>query len=307
MEAVYQKSNTQFVFKFSIMDGKNEVISQGTWYFDKRPLLVSNWGSGVGENKITELPIWIKLSNVPGCYWTEEGLGHLASVIGRPLGADALTSRLNIIPFARMCVQYKVGEPLPDKIKAVDINPVTREKTIVEVNVSYQQKPKYCLGCKSLGHLVSTCPTTIRKWVMKPKQSAPEEKTVDEKNDNVANEDVTNIERKEDAEDSKAVDITEAEAVVHTECLGQETKVNPEPATDFKNSDIGDCSKDKDEGNWKTVQSRKTKLAAVGNRTSEMKTGDVRINTPIFNALARSTSFAKPKRVKRPGGTPSSS
>ncbi|KAK1404685.1 hypothetical protein POM88_004290 [Heracleum sosnowskyi] len=50
---------------------------------------------------------------------------------------------------------------------AVDINPITREKSIVEVLVSYQQKPKVCSGCKSLGHLVSVCPTSIRKWVAK--------------------------------------------------------------------------------------------------------------------------------------------
>ncbi|KAK1374346.1 hypothetical protein POM88_030539 [Heracleum sosnowskyi] len=66
-----------------------------------------------------------------------------------------------------MCVQYKIGDPLPDMIKAVDFNSITREKSIVEVLVSYQQKPKVCSGCKSPGHLVSVCPTSIRKWFAK--------------------------------------------------------------------------------------------------------------------------------------------
>lgn len=35
------------------------------------------------------------------------------------------------------------------------------------MEVSYQHKPKVCSGCKSLGHLVSACPVTIRKWVRK--------------------------------------------------------------------------------------------------------------------------------------------
>ncbi|KAK1374347.1 hypothetical protein POM88_030540 [Heracleum sosnowskyi] len=146
--------------------GKKGLL-EGTWYFDKRPLVVSNWSSAGGENVISELPVWFKLSNIPDCYWTEEGLGRLTSVLGQPLCADKLTSQFNLLPCARMCVQYKIGDPLPDRIKAVDFNSITREKSIVEVLVSYQQKPKVCSGCKSLGHLVSVCPTSIRKWFAK--------------------------------------------------------------------------------------------------------------------------------------------
>lgn len=165
MTDVFQKSSSVFVFKFNSLAAKNAILSQGTWYFDKNPLVVTDWGATTVQ--ITEMPIWIKLSNVPDCYWTEEGIGRLASVIGRPLCADNLTSQLNILPFAKVCVQYKVGDPLPEKIKAIDFNPSSSAKTIVEVEVAYQQKPKVCLGCKSLGHVISACPVTIRKWVRK--------------------------------------------------------------------------------------------------------------------------------------------
>lgn len=163
---VFQKNASVFIFKFESFAAKNKVLSQGTWYFDHKPLVVTEWGSEAGE-KISEIPLWIKLSNIPDCYWTEEGLGRLASTIGKPLCADNLTSQMNVLPFARMCVQYKVGDPLPDKIKAVDLNPCTKAKSIVEVLVDYQQKPKVCASCKSLGHIMTVCPISINKWVRK--------------------------------------------------------------------------------------------------------------------------------------------
>ncbi|KAL8134288.1 hypothetical protein AgCh_009361 [Apium graveolens] len=86
----------------------------------------------------------VQNDDVPDCYWTEEGLGRLASVIGTPLCAYNLKSQPNVLPFAKMCVQCKVGEPLPEKIKATDFNPFTKQMTVVEIPIKYQHKPKVC-------------------------------------------------------------------------------------------------------------------------------------------------------------------
>lgn len=71
------------------------------------------------------------------------------------------------MPFAKMCVQYAVGDPLPNAIQAVDFDPMTGEKTNVEVKVTYLNKPLICSACQSLGHLVAASPKTSRKWVLK--------------------------------------------------------------------------------------------------------------------------------------------
>lgn len=94
-------------------------------------------------------------------------LSRLGSVIGPPLCADALTSQLEVLPFAKMCMQYKVGDPLPNVIEVVDLDPITEQKNIVEVKVTYLNKPMICSHCKSLGHLVGACPATTRVWVQK--------------------------------------------------------------------------------------------------------------------------------------------
>ncbi|KAK1369618.1 hypothetical protein POM88_035710 [Heracleum sosnowskyi] len=113
-------------------------FTRGFLPFHKVQAALFGGGGGMGLLEITEIPLWIKLSNIPDCYWIEEGLGRLVT----------------------LC-----------RIKSKQlINPITRAKSIVDVVVAYQQKPKVCSGCKSLGHRVSACPTTFRKWVRKEVQ-----------------------------------------------------------------------------------------------------------------------------------------
>lgn len=103
----------------------------------------------------------------PDCYWTSKGLSRLASVIGQPIGADDLTSKLEIMPFAKLCVQYSIGDPLPNVIKAVDLDPLSKSRSNVDVQVTYLNRPLICSGCQSIGHLVAACPSVSRIWVRK--------------------------------------------------------------------------------------------------------------------------------------------
>ncbi|KAK1351617.1 hypothetical protein POM88_054161 [Heracleum sosnowskyi] len=155
---VFQKEANVFVFKFTSESTLAAALSQGTWYIANRPMVMCEWGRKIGETRITSLPLWVKFTNVPDCYWTREGLSFLASPIGTPICADPLTSKLDMLPFAKMCVQYNVGDPLPNVLKVLVLDPVTNESTTKEVNVSYPSKPKYCDHCKSLGHISGACP-----------------------------------------------------------------------------------------------------------------------------------------------------
>ncbi|KAK1380231.1 hypothetical protein POM88_026975 [Heracleum sosnowskyi] len=89
------------------------------------------------------------------------GLSRLASVIGKPLCADQLTSKLEMIPFAKFCVNYNLGELLPNSIKVVALDHVTVEK-YNDVVVSYLNKPQIYGGCNSLGHPTVACPKAKR-------------------------------------------------------------------------------------------------------------------------------------------------
>ncbi|KAK1370806.1 hypothetical protein POM88_036898 [Heracleum sosnowskyi] len=177
---VFQKDNATFIFKFDLELSMNNVLASGTGYIGSIPMLVNAWGIDIHSESVKSIPMWVKLEKIPDCYWTQEGLSNLDSVIGRPLGADALTSRSEVLPFAKVCVEYIVGNDLPSKIEAMDQNPVTEEMTVVEVAVSYLNKPRFCSGCKTLSHIVGACPTTKRQWVQKTKVTTDEKKGEDE-------------------------------------------------------------------------------------------------------------------------------
>lgn len=141
--SVFQKSETTFVFKFASLAEKSDALARGTCYFKGKPLVLSDWGASAEEKVVTSLPIWVKFSNVPECYWTSEGLSRIASVIGKPLSADALTSQLDLLPFTKMCIEYTVGNDLPSKIPVMALD-LKGNKTMVEVLVEYVQKPLVC-------------------------------------------------------------------------------------------------------------------------------------------------------------------
>ncbi|KAK1351620.1 hypothetical protein POM88_054164 [Heracleum sosnowskyi] len=165
---VFQKDTKVFLFKFKDEDSMNKVLTKGTWYVDQRPMLVKAWCER--EKPVTSMPLWIKLSNIPDCYWTQKGLSSLASVVGVPISADHLTAKLNILPFARFCVEYKLGTPLPSSIPVMVLDPFTDEKFQAEVLVHYAVKPLTCVACNSLGHTSVTCPLAKRIWVQKNKK-----------------------------------------------------------------------------------------------------------------------------------------
>lgn len=171
--SVMQKDGRKFIFKFSSAASMHSVLAHGTWYFDRKPMVVTPWGKSVEPNTQNVMPIWIKLSNVPDCYWTKEGISRLASVVGKPLFADQLTSKFETLPFAKVCVLYEAGKPLPSSIPAVTLDPLTEDKVQVEVTVSYPSKLLFCSGCKSLGHNTGACPVTKRVWVAKEKPPSP--------------------------------------------------------------------------------------------------------------------------------------
>ncbi|KAK1351619.1 hypothetical protein POM88_054163 [Heracleum sosnowskyi] len=165
---VYQKDSNVFIFKFDSELAMNKILALGTWYVEGQPMLLKAWGRPLTA-KAETMPLWVKFSKIPDCYWTQKGLSWLGSAVGRPLCADALTSKLEILPFAKICVEYKIGDDLPEAIEVQDLDPVSGELVISKVLVHYPLKPLVCTGCHELGHKVGACPSTKRIWVVKEK------------------------------------------------------------------------------------------------------------------------------------------
>ena len=165
LDSVSKRDNNNFIFKFQSDAAMNSVLARGTWYFERKPLVLCAWGDTIGVKSIKSMPLWVKFANLPDYYWTPEGLSSVASVIGPPICADLLTSQMNPIPFAHMCVTYTYGNPMPGIIPVASWG----GGAPVDVIVSYPFKPLSCDGCNSLGHTAGACPIVKRVWIQKEK------------------------------------------------------------------------------------------------------------------------------------------
>ncbi|KAJ6859667.1 hypothetical protein NC651_036069 [Populus alba x Populus x berolinensis] len=97
-------------------------------------------------NKITKLPVWIQIYDLPFPLWTKEGLSEVASMVGQPLSCDELTLGCKRLDYARLCVEVDASLPFVHKFELEFSN------TIREVHVNYEWKPKRCEKCHVFGH-----------------------------------------------------------------------------------------------------------------------------------------------------------
>ncbi|KAL7235477.1 hypothetical protein ACSBR1_018886 [Camellia fascicularis] len=91
-------------FFFENSNSCSKVLEEGPWYIGSQLLILKKWKRmlRLTKEQVSQIPIWVKLFNVPMEYWDDEGLSRIASKIGVPLFMDYLTSSGNRISFARV-------------------------------------------------------------------------------------------------------------------------------------------------------------------------------------------------------------
>lgn len=280
---VSQKDSHTFLFKFATAEGLNAVLARGTWCFERKPVILSAWGSDLGVGKASSMPLWVKFKNLPDYYWTREGLSCVASAIGPPICADKVTALLNPVPFAKICVRYKIGDPLPEtlKVAVMDFNTLELSKDeFVDVEVSYPQRPLLCTGCKGLGHLVGACPVVKRVWVQKKNSDLDDPPAVVKDGTSPSPVIV------ESSVPSVAVGI---DSRVSTEAAGNASNLSNEDPTKIV-SDEGKVAPDSEE--WTTVGGKKSNTSPVAHESFSKK-------LPVFTALSKTLSKGQLKRARK--------
>ena len=262
---VAQKDSHTFLFRFKEVNDMNSILARGTWFIERRPLIIHNWG--VNPCVRSHLPLWVKFEKVPDSYWTREGLSWLASSIGHPIGADANTSRLEVLPFAKMCVDYNIGDPLPTELEVEVLDPYTESLITEKVLVSYPSRPLVCSACKSLGHLVGACPKVTRQWVRKEK---PEKSANVEVNSNSNNDTAVK-------DDSHSAD---------------NSKIPVPPEIPVSTTD----------GVWHEVKRKHSSSPGDSIPSVPPPQSTAASSLPIYSALSRTISKSQRKKAKKSGG-----
>ena len=170
-----------FIILFSCSEARDQVLENGPWHIQNKPLIVRRWQPGMKslEFDMTRLPVWIQLGNIPLELFTQKGISYIASAIGNPLYMDKITASQQRLAFAKVCVEI---EATTEMIRSIEVE--VKHGRTVHVMVEYPWMPLKCSNCCVFGHGDKTCatkvvPTIAKIW--KPKKVDTEEKVMEER------------------------------------------------------------------------------------------------------------------------------
>lgn len=102
--------------------------------------------------KLDSVPIWVRLSNIPYDLWTDEGLSHITSLVGKPLEMDTWTYDGDKLHFAKVYVEVNLTGDFPSEVEVI-----LEDDSSHFVQVEYLGKPVFCSFCQRLGHEEFNC------------------------------------------------------------------------------------------------------------------------------------------------------
>ncbi|GJU72077.1 hypothetical protein Tco_1263482 [Tanacetum coccineum] len=135
-----------FFFKFASINDVEQVLEQGPWLIRNTPLILQKWKPNISltKDKVTKVPVWVKMHRVPTVAYSEDGLSLIGSQIGKPIMLDAFTSAMCVDPWGRIGFARALIEE--------------------RIRVEYEWKPPLCLDCHIFGHNASLCPKNV--WLL---------------------------------------------------------------------------------------------------------------------------------------------
>ncbi|KAL0347743.1 UNVERIFIED_CONTAM: hypothetical protein Scaly_1790300 [Sesamum calycinum] len=103
LQQISGTSSGFYFFRFKTRAAMEEIIEEGPWLFQGQPIVLQCWEQGMSlrRQKHTQIPVWVRLKHLPMEYWTDDGLGTVASGVGIPLYTDKITKNCSRIDYAR--------------------------------------------------------------------------------------------------------------------------------------------------------------------------------------------------------------
>ncbi|GJW31882.1 zinc knuckle CX2CX4HX4C containing protein [Tanacetum coccineum] len=154
-----------FMFQFDSKTGMEKVMEGGPWRIQLVPFILKVWmpNTLLKKEKVSNVPLWVKMHNVPIVAYSKVGLHLISAKVGRLMRLDAHTNFICLnswgrSDYARALVEVSADKPLVD---SVDID-IPREDgkgyTTVNVRIEFEWQPPRCGTCKIFDHLESVCP-----------------------------------------------------------------------------------------------------------------------------------------------------
>lgn len=143
-----------FLFRIPNISTRKRVLSQRLWQIEGQTMFVASWEPGITPVKpeLKSAPIWLELRQVPFQFFNDDGLAHIASMVGDPKDLHPSTANKTNLEVAKVFTLIDPRKPLPE---AVNVQFESGE--IRRVLVSSPWMPPVCSHCKEIGHSLKRC------------------------------------------------------------------------------------------------------------------------------------------------------
>ncbi|KAL4363298.1 hypothetical protein GQ457_04G010390 [Hibiscus cannabinus] len=130
------------------------VLESGPLHILQKTIILRKWLPGMNYETVSldSAPIWVKLWHIPLELYSQQGLGYLASALGKPLYTDKATALKQHLEYAKICVEVSTAFLLPNSI-IVDIG----DGNCFEIGVELDWGPPRCSKCVLFGNSDDKC------------------------------------------------------------------------------------------------------------------------------------------------------
>ncbi|XP_021760245.1 uncharacterized protein LOC110725081 [Chenopodium quinoa] len=122
IDRVASCDNGVFLVRFRTRDAREQALAAGPFMFDRKPVITKRWSSDlkIREEKVSDVPIWVRLPNLDLKFWGREALMKIAGLIGNLVKTDKVTAQKERIAYARIMIEVEINGKLPDFIEFLD-------------------------------------------------------------------------------------------------------------------------------------------------------------------------------------------
>jgi hypothetical protein len=147
----YPLSSGFFLFEFINKEDKDLIFRNGPYFMGTQGLYLNRWTPDFDPmvELPKEVPVWVRLPNLPVHCWNYEALQKIGNGIGKFIDKADNKSIYNC---ARICVEVDLEAGLPEAVKLTVGNWSHYQK------LDYEHLPFKCRTCQEHGHFQRNCP-----------------------------------------------------------------------------------------------------------------------------------------------------
>jgi hypothetical protein len=140
-----------FVFEFISEEDRDLIFRNGPYFMGTQGLYLNKWTPDFDPLVDTpkEVPVWVRLPNLPLHCWDSESLQRIGNGVGRYIDRADHRGQYNC---ARICVEVDLEAGLPEAVK-LSVGSWTHYQKL-----DYEHLPFKCRNCQEHGHFQRNCP-----------------------------------------------------------------------------------------------------------------------------------------------------